>query len=377
MVSGLVRLLRRSVALALALCAVWVVLRTSGLPDSAQALHVLTQDAVLAVGLLRAQLPAARQAVPPQDGLTPLQRLVVAQSPLLRNAVIGDTPPTPAAPAPTTAPEPENTDEDLTQPNLAHSETSPIIPRTFVPSQAQTYLQTGDIYIANRAGKQVDVDALVQTGIGFSLGEGPQILILHSHATEAYSQDSYTPTDPYRTTDCDHNMVRVGEEMARAFRSAGLEVIHDTTLYDYPSYNDAYDRSLAAAERWLTQYPSIQVILDVHRDALVAEDDSIYKAVCVEQGEDCAQVMLVVGTDGTGKYHPLWQENLSFAMALQRRLLDDYDQLARPMVLRASRFNQHLRPGSVLVEVGTHGNSLQEALRGARLFAQSAAQALK
>ena len=114
----------------------------------------------------------------------------------------------------------------------------------------------------------------------------------------------------------------------------------------------------------------------MHRDALAAEDGTIYKAVSPEDDGQAAQVMLVVGTDGTGK-HPLWQENLTFAMRIQQQLLDDHETLARPMVLRASRFNQHLSVGSVLVEVGTHGNTLQEALLGARLFAQSAAKVLE
>lgn len=378
MILGLARLLRRSVALALVLCTGWVVVRTCALPDAAQILQVLSRDASLAVNILRAQLPAADQLVPPDDGLSPVLRLAIAQSPLLKHAVIRSDA-APAVTVPDAAPEPERTDEDLTEPILSDDTSAPIIPRTFTLSPSQTYLQAGDVYIANRAGKQPDAPALAQAKVSFSLSDGPQVLILHSHATEAYTpqgKDVYTPSDPYRTTDCGYNMVRVGEEMARTLRSHGLEVIHDTTLYDYPSYNEAYDRSLAAAERWLTQHPSIQVVLDVHRDALVAEDGSLYKAVCVEQKETCAQVMLVVGTDGTGKYHPLWQENLTFAMHLQRRLLDDYDALARPMVLRSSRFNQHLRPGSLLVEVGTHGNTLQEALLGARLFAESAADVL-
>lgn len=378
MIVGLGRLLRRSVALALALCVGWVVVRTSGLPDAAQILDVLSRDTALAISLLRSQLPAADQLVPPDDRLTAVQRLVVAQSPLLKHSVLLSSA---AKPAPSTpaAPEPEPTDEDTAEPILTEDGQATVIPRTFVPSPSQTYLQTGGIYLADRAGKEPDIAALARQAVTFSLSDGPQVLILHSHATEAYTpegEDRYTPSDPYRTTDCDQNMIRVGEEMARTFRKHGLEVIHDTTLYDYPSYNEAYDRSLAAAERWLTQYPSIQVVLDVHRDALVAEDGSLYKAVSQEQGETSAQVMLVVGTDGTGKFHPLWQENLTFALRLQHRLLEDYDSLARPMVLRASRYNQHLRPGSLLVEVGTHGNTLQEALRGARLFAESAAEVL-
>jgi len=368
------RVLRRSTALALAATATWVTLRTAQLPDPGQAAQVLSQDAVFAVSLLRAQLPAA-----PAEGPTGWQRLVLSQSILLSACPAPDTDlPRPDEPPPdTSAP----VDEDLTEPPISHTGTegTNIIPRTMVPSPTQTYLQTGDIYIANRAQKQPDVAALASAPVHITLADGPQILILHSHGSEAYTpadSDLYTESDPYRTTDCNYNVVRVGEEMAQVFRNAGFGVIHDTTLYDSPSYNEAYDRSLAAAQRWLAQYPSIQVVLDVHRDALEAEDGTIYKTVSNEGGEQAAQVMLVVGTDGTGK-HPLWQENLTFAMRVQQQLLDDHDTLARPMVLRASRFNQHLSVGSVLVEVGTHGNTLQEALRGAKLFAQSTATVLE
>lgn len=368
------RILRRSTALALATVSVWVTARTVGLPDMGAAARSLSQDTSLAIALLSTQL-----STPPQDGLNGWQRLVLAQSPLLHSARAS----TPAllwaeqGPVSVT-PDPE--DEDLSEPILTapDADASGVIARTMVPSPSQTYLHTGDIYIANRAEKQVNVTALASAPVHISLSDGPQILILHSHGSEAYTpsgSDLYQESDPYRTTDCNYNVVRVGEEIARVLRERGFEVIHDTTLYDYPSYSEAYDRSLSAAQRWLTQHPSIQVVLDVHRDALAAEDGTIYKAVSDQDGDQAAQVMLVVGTDGTKK-HPLWQENLTFAMRVQRQLLDDHNTLARPMVLRASRYNQHLSVGSVLVEVGTHGNTLQEALLGARLFAQSTADVL-
>lgn len=372
-----VRIFRRSTALALTLVAGWVTLRTAALTDSGQALQILSHDARLAVSLLSAQLPAANQTSGSTPTLTGWQRLVLAQSPLLHtaheSAQLFQEPPVSSPP--------EQKDEDDSETPIAHqpADDGSVVARTFVPSAAQTYLQAGQIYVADRAQKQVDVASLASAAVNINLSDGPQVLIVHTHGSEAYTPDStdtYVPSDPYRTTDCNYNMVRVGEEMAQVFRAGGLEVIHDTTLYDYPSYNEAYDRSLAAVERWLKQYPSIQIVLDVHRDALAAEDGTIYKAVSREDGMQAAQVMLVVGTDGGGKFHPLWEENLAFAIRLQQQMLDDYDTLARPMVLRSSRFNQHLSVGSVLVEVGTHGNSLEEALLGARLFAQSAAKVL-
>jgi len=378
------RLLRRSTALALALTALWVCLRTADLSGAGRLLHDLSQNTALAVTVLQSQLLPSGAADDRPDGWV---GLVLAQSPLLlsgREAVAarlsapGEEPPAdvlqPLSPS-------EPPDEDLSEPAITApaDENSNVIAQTLLPSASQGYLRAGDVYIANRANKTVDAASLADAPLDLALGDGPQVLILHTHGSEAYTpsgSDVYEESDPYRTTNCNYNMVRVGEEIAQIFRQAGLSVIHDTTLYDYPSYNEAYDRSLDAVERWKVQFPSLQIILDVHRDALAAEDGTIYKVVSQEDGRQTAQVMLVVGTDGNNSFHPLWQENLSFAIRLQQQMLDDHDTLARPVVLRASRFNQHLSVGSLLVEVGTHGNTLQEALEGARLFAHSAVRVL-
>ena len=188
--------------------------------------------------------------------------------------------------------------------------------------------------------------------------------------------DIYEESDPYRTTDCTHNVVRVGEEMATVFRAYGFQVIHDATLCDYPAYNGAYDRSKAVVEQWLAQYPSIKVVLDVHRDALVGGNGEVYKMVSTEAGEKVAQVMMVLGTGAGGAEHPRWKDNLAFALTLQRGLVRGYASLARPTVLRKSRYNQQLSPGSILVEVGGHGNTLSEAIAGGRLWADSVARTL-
>ena len=363
------RILRRGCALVLALGALGAAVQAAGGLRPMQALDALAHNAAFTLSVLQLQLPAARESAP-----SPTQRLVLGQSPVL----LAGTAPTASRPQTETLP-PEQPGEDAAEPPILPDQTDgSVVAKTMGVSSGVSYLRAGDLYVANRAQKQADVAALAGQTPDFSLSDGPQILILHSHGSEAYTpqgeEDSYLPSDPYRTTDLRYNVVRVGEEMAQVFRAAGFSVVHDTNLYDYPSYNGAYDRSLEAARRWLTQFPSLKVILDVHRDAL-GDEQTIYKTVSQQGQNTAAQVMLVVGTDNGG-FHPLWQENLSFALQLQRRMLDDHGTLARPIVLRSSRFNQQLSVGSVLVEVGTHGNSLDEALVGARLFAQSAVQVL-
>ena len=363
------RILRRGCALMLAVGAMGAAVRAAGGLRPLQALGGLAQNTAFTLSVLQLQLPTVGERA-----LSPTQRLVLGQSPLLLAGIA----PTDARPQSDTPPAEQPGEDSAESPILSEQADNSVVAKTMGVSSGVNYLRAGDLYVANRAQKQVDAAALAGQKPDFSLTDGPQILILHSHGSEAYTprgeEDTYLPSDPYRTTDLGHNVVRVGEEMAQVFRTAGFSVIHDTNLYDYPSYNGAYDRSLEATQRWLTQFPTLKVILDVHRDAL-GDEQTVYKAVSQQGKETAAQVMLVVGTDNGG-FHPLWQENLSFALQLQRHMLDDHGTLARPIVLRSSRFNQQLSVGSVLVEVGSHGNTLDEALLGARLFAQSAVEVL-
>ena len=210
--------------------------------------------------------------------------------------------------------------------------------------------------------------------------EAPQILIIHTHGSEAY-----TPVDgsdvvwssEHRTTDSRYNVVGIGDEMAQVFAQAGISVLHDRNMYDYPQYSGAYDRSLAAIQQHLKEYPSIRFVLDIHRDAIEDSAGNEYKVVSVieEQGT-AAQLSLVIGSSAGGLSHPRWMENLKLAVALQEHMLTQYPTLMRPMLLRSSRYNQHTTTGSLLVEVGAAGNSPGEAILAARLFARSMAEVL-
>ncbi len=205
--------------------------------------------------------------------------------------------------------------------------------------------------------------------------EGPQILIMHTHGTEAYTMadgDDYTESDTARTTDENYNMIRVGEEMKSVFEALGLGVVHDTSLYDYPRYTGSYARSLEGIRACLEAYPTLSVVLDVHRDALIGNDGAAYKVTDTVGGETIAQVMLVVGSNDSGLEHPNWEENLTLAAHIQARMMGIHASFPRPVNLRSQRFNQHMTTASLLVEVGSSGNTLREALAGARYFAQAA-----
>lgn len=237
------------------------------------------------------------------------------------------------------------------------------------------------VTVFNRTDYSIDTQALLAEPLNLKLqSDAPQILILHTHGSEAYTpdaQDNYTPTDPYRTEDLNYNMVRVGDALEAALVRQGFQVIHDRTLYDYPSYNGSYTRSLEAAQAYLEAYPSIQLVLDIHRDAALLEDGSAFKTTVEIEGKSCSQVMLCVGTDESGLEHPNWRENLKLALRLQSALCAVHPDLARPISLVSSRYNQHLAPGALIVEVGYNGNSLQEALGAIGYFAQAAGDVLQ
>ena len=245
------------------------------------------------------------------------------------------------------------------------------------------YVNGGGIALFNRTGKTVDLAAVAAAGTGLrfqAAGQGPQVLLIHTHATESFARDGtepYTETGTAHTTDSSYNIIRVGDEVARIFAEQGISVLHDTEFYDYPSYNGAYDRSRAAVEGYLARYPTIQMVLDIHRDALVGSDGTVYKPVLQVDGVKTAQVMLLVGTDDAGASFPDWTEHLALAMEIQGQMNALWPGLARPITLRTARFNQQLTKGSLLVEMGSHGNTLEEVLAGARLFARAAGQVIK
>ena len=167
----------------------------------------------------------------------------------------------------------------------------------------------------------------------------------------------------------------VGDVLANTLASAGLQVLHDRTIYDYPSYTGSYNRSGAAVQEYLNQYPSLRIVIDLHRDALCS-DSVVYKTVAELPDAACSQVMLLVGTNASGLYHPYWEENLRLAVYLQDAVNAAHPTLMRPITLVNERYNQHLTRGSLIIEVGSSGNTLQEAIRAVRLFGESAGPAL-
>ena len=248
----------------------------------------------------------------------------------------------------------------------------------FTPSPSD-YQGTGTVYFKNETDYAIDMTSLLQKDSPVALGEeGVQVLIMHTHGTEAYTQSpghAYVASGEYRTTDSSANMLRVGQEICDILNDRGISAVHSRTLNDYPAYNGSYNRALKDIQAHIQQYPTIQLVIDVHRDA-IATGNTYYKTAAEVDGQQTAQLMFVTGTDAGGLTHDHWQDNLAFQAQLHDRLNSAYPGIMRPMSIRASRFNQHIRKGSMLVEVGACGNTLEEALAAAQIFANTLADTL-
>lgn len=377
------RPLRRAIALFFAVIALWLLYLTCDLGDACVRLG---ESSAFVAAALRAELGSDTWSDTPWNRLNHWQQLALGESAFLQagseSIALLRSESADKTDEPLTENAPSQGAEDLAETPLPEITTAPedILDRTLVPSESEGALATQGVYLYNRTSKTVDLAAMAQAEITVELeADGPQVLIVHTHGSEAYTMDGediYKESDASRTTDETYNVVRIGDEMQAVFEEMGLNVVHDRTLYDYPQYSGAYTRSSEGIQAWLKEYPSIQIVLDVHRDALIGEDGTVYKAVTDVEGEKTAQVMMIVGTDDLGQEHPHWQENLALAIRIQQNLDEQWPTAARPITLRSSRFNQQLTTGSLLVEVGSHGNTLQEAIRGARLFARAAGEVL-
>lgn len=242
-----------------------------------------------------------------------------------------------------------------------------------------TFTSDTNLAIDNHTSYDLDPEALLGEGLTQTLSaNGPQILIIHTHGSEAYTpdgEDIYTSSDNYRTEDFNYNVIHIGDILTQVWDSYGLNVIHDRQLYDYPSYTGSYTRTAEAIQSYLDQYPSISVVIDLHRDAL-GTDDLMYKTVANIEGQNSAQIMIIAGTGELGLYHPYWKENLKLALGLESAMNSSYPTLARPVSVVSERYNQHLTTGSLIIEVGTCGNTLQEAASAIQLFGESTAPML-
>ena len=221
-------------------------------------------------------------------------------------------------------------------------------------------------------------------------GSDPLVLVLHTHGTEGYFEDHTNLSDfaqgevksyfiegetSFRTTDPEKSVVRVGEVFSEALNLRGVPTLHCTIMHDKDDFNSAYVNSAETVKKMLREYPSIQYVIDLHRDSVV-RGESYVKSYTVIEDRPCAQVMLVVGTGQNGR-HPNWEQNLIVATNFKDRMDTLYPTLSRAMYLRTARFNQEYLPGCMLLEVGCAANTLEEAENAARYAAYAFADMIQ
>lgn len=253
---------------------------------------------------------------------------------------------------------------------------------SYVSPYEATYSYSG-VNLKNNTNANINLKSLLEANLGFKIesGEKPQVLIMHTHTTESYmltDSDVYNESFTSRSTDNSKNMVKIGEIIAEKLNTAGIKTLHAKNQHDYPQYNGSYGRSAKTVSEYLKKYPSIKVVLDIHRDAISQNGSDKVKLVTKIGDKKAAQVMLVMGSEtGSVKNHSKWKENLKLAVKLQNLLEKDYPTLARPISLVSSKYNQHLTTGSLLIEVGSDANSLEEACYSAELLGNTISKLLK
>ena len=208
--------------------------------------------------------------------------------------------------------------------------------------------------------------------------EEPLVLLYHTHSCESfepYVRDEFDVNFNFRTTDPTKSVVMVGDAIQAELESLGIGVIHVTDIHDHPTYNGAYDRSRASIQPILEEYPSIKVVLDIHRDAL-GSDDQAYQPFIRVEGKEAAQIMIISGCDDGTMGMPYYMENYHFACALQQKLEKDNPGFTRPILFDYRCYNQDLTNGSLLIEVGSHGNTLEQVQYAGQLFGKSLGELL-
>lgn len=246
-----------------------------------------------------------------------------------------------------------------------------------------TIVSYGNLQIQTKIPKSFyspDIKALLNQGSDLTIYDKskPTVLIYHSHTTEAYSllDTGYYISSDARSNNSARNMVRVGDDLAAYLEKQGFNVIHDRTIHD-KDYTKSYDNSRVTIEKYLEQYPSIEVTIDVHRDDITYSNKTKVKPTAKINGKKAARMMIISGCEyNRVKNFPDWEENLKFDLQVQNKVNELYPGLMRPILFSERKYNMYETHYSFLLEVGTDANTLDEACYSARLFGNALGQLL-
>lgn len=241
----------------------------------------------------------------------------------------------------------------------------------------------GVVKVKNVNKTQINIENLLSKKADLSVSKDePAVLIFHTHTTETYQlvdRDYYPINNVTRSEDSARNMVRIGDALCEELEKAGIKYIHDTKIHDR-RYTGAYDNSRETAVEYLKKYPSIQVVLDVHRDAVERTDGTKIRPVAKINGKNAAQIMIISGCQEEGNgltEFPDWKENLVFALQLQKTAEENFEGLMRPIYFCPRMYNMNLTHCSLLLEIGSDSNTLEEAEYSGRLIGNALSKLLK
>lgn len=250
---------------------------------------------------------------------------------------------------------------------------------------------SGEQYFTLAAGGQVrnctslsNSELLEYSTLGrvFEIESGkdkPQVLIYHTHTTESFEleeHDTYDSRFYGKTTEPDKNITAVGDAICKQLESYGISVIHDTLVHDYPSYNAAYDSSRETVTQLLEKYPDVKIALDIHRDGIETADGVRLAPVTEIDGKDAAQIMIISGCDDGTMNMPDYINNFRFACEFQSEAENLFPGLTRPILFDYRFYNQDLTDGSLLIEVGSHGNTLEQVIYSGELIGRALGELL-
>ncbi len=239
-----------------------------------------------------------------------------------------------------------------------------------------------NFYLKNITGQDIDIQAELNKApeINITNTKEPQVLIFHTHTSESYMKkddgffyESFYP----RSLDNEKNVTRVGREIVEKLKENGINAIHDTTYHDNPSYNGSYSRSAKTIKENLEKYPSIQVVIDIHRDSMGSKEQGKVKPTFKYKDKKAAQLMIISGCDPDKSLgFPNWEKNLRLALRIQKCCETLFPGITRPLNFSKVKYNEHLTPGSLLIEIGSDANTLEEAVNTGAMLGEALSQVL-
>ena len=240
-----------------------------------------------------------------------------------------------------------------------------------------------NFYVNNKSDIELDVGKYLnrQLSLKFDKNDLPKVLIVHTHTSESFMKEDkeYYDENFYpRSQNEEENVIKVGNSIENKLKENKINVIHSKNYHDYPSYNGSYLRSAGTIKENINNYPSIQIVLDIHRDSMGNNETGKIKPVFNINGRKAAQIMIMTGCDSDKSLNfPNWEHNLSLGLKLQRKVEKMYPGMTRPMYFGNVKYNMHLTKGSLLIEVGTDANSMDEVSYTGELLGNALASLIK